>query len=264
MAAVPGILRRWNPGIIPGLQFWVDPTDNSTISSNANSTVNSIVDKSANRVLMAQPTSANQPTMAIGLSGKPVIQFAQNLYLQTNNFPATFSNSRPISQISVFTYNNNNNSSPNYFTELIGASTTNNFTIRITAVDYLYVDVPGIAIVDPQSITNPIFIEGFYNSNRTGYGYQVNSNLINVDDSSSYIFSDTSSVAQYTNRLSNFIIGGTNTTKLFNGTMCEVVLYDRFHFETLYMRQLEGYLAWKWGMIDRLSNAHPYKNRPPS
>lgn len=28
-------------------------------------------------------------------------------------------------------------------------------------------------------------------------------------------------------------------------------------------QRCEGYLAWKWGIVDNLSGVHPYKNRPP-
>jgi hypothetical protein len=27
--------------------------------------------------------------------------------------------------------------------------------------------------------------------------------------------------------------------------------------------RLEGYLAWKWGLVANLRAAHPFKNRPP-
>lgn len=31
-----------------------------------------------------------------------------------------------------------------------------------------------------------------------------------------------------------------------------------------YRQKIEGYLAWKWGLVDQLNPAHPYKNRPPT
>lgn len=33
---------------------------------------------------------------------------------------------------------------------------------------------------------------------------------------------------------------------------------------TLVIDKIEGYLAWKWGLVDQLNPAHPYKNRPPT
>ncbi len=30
------------------------------------------------------------------------------------------------------------------------------------------------------------------------------------------------------------------------------------------MRQVEGYLAWKWGLQNKLAGSHPYRNRPPT
>jgi len=270
MAAVPGILRRWNPGIIPGLQFWVDPTDNLSISSNTNGTVNSIRDKSANRVLMAQPTDVNQPTMAIGQSGNSVIQFGTNLYLETSNFPATFSNSRPISQISVFNLTLETGYY-NYFSYLRGNVPGEFISIYTDISDHIYIGVPPntAPIYNPSITTNTVITEAFYNSSG---GNIADGYILYNSDTPNHSFDDRtqpSDVGPYTNRLSNLTIGRTFFDTIlnpeqFNGAMCELIFYNNYHYDTLYMRQLEGYLAWKWNITSFLPSDHPYKNRPPS
>ena len=252
MAAVPGILRRWNPGIIPGLQFWVDATDNSSISSNVNGTVNSIRDKSANSVLMSQPTSGNQPTMAIGPSKNSVIEFGDYTSLRTTNFPKTFSNSRPISQISIF--NIISHTDPpvaNHFLTVLKSFSVNGMTLLLTTTqEDIFFNIFDTSLQLQPVSQNTVFTEGFYNSNLSKTAYAL------------YNYGTTTIVANnpnnYVPQLSNFIIG--------NGysSMCEVIFYDNYHYDTLYMRQLEGYLAWKWKITNFLPEGHAYKNRPPS
>ena len=54
MAAVPGILRQWNPGIVPNLQLWIDGSDKSTFTLTNESNINTIRDKSGNGVIDLQ------------------------------------------------------------------------------------------------------------------------------------------------------------------------------------------------------------------
>jgi hypothetical protein len=44
--------------------------------------------------------------------------------------------------------------------------------------------------------------------------------------------------------------------------IAEVILYNSVLL-TLQVQQLEGYLAWKWGLQGNLPSGHPYKNAPP-
>jgi len=45
--------------------------------------------------------------------------------------------------------------------------------------------------------------------------------------------------------------------------IAEVILYNSV-LTTLQVQQIEGYLAWKWGLQANLPVGHPYKNAPPS
>lgn len=44
--------------------------------------------------------------------------------------------------------------------------------------------------------------------------------------------------------------------------IAEIILYNSV-LVTLQVQQLEGYLAWKWGLQGNLPANHPYKNAPP-
>jgi hypothetical protein len=41
------------------------------------------------------------------------------------------------------------------------------------------------------------------------------------------------------------------------------VVYTNTALSTADRERLEGYLAWKWGLVANLPAAHPFKNRPP-
>jgi hypothetical protein len=49
---------------------------------------------------------------------------------------------------------------------------------------------------------------------------------------------------------------------LFIGTICEVVIYNRTVLLTE-REEVEGYLAWKWGLEAELPAEHPYELAPP-
>jgi hypothetical protein len=77
----------------------------------------------------------------------------------------------------------------------------------------------------------------------------------------------------YDNRLNwtapnnlNYYIGEGNTIDIANalvGNIGEIIIFNK---QLIYneRRQIEGYLAHKWGLSSSLSNIHPYKNIPPS
>jgi hypothetical protein len=54
-----------------------------------------------------------------------------------------------------------------------------------------------------------------------------------------------------------------NTGRLdfFNGGIAEIVIVKQYDEEL--RQKLEGYLTWKWGLIDNLPSNHPYKNARP-
>jgi hypothetical protein len=55
---------------------------------------------------------------------------------------------------------------------------------------------------------------------------------------------------------------GANPSETSDCEVAEILLYDSV-LTTEQVQQLEGYLAWKWGLQDNLPDNHPYKNSPP-
>jgi hypothetical protein len=62
----------------------------------------------------------------------------------------------------------------------------------------------------------------------------------------------------------NIIIGNTNSfdNNRFNGNIGEIIIFNR-NIGDDYRYNIEGYLAWKWGLQSQLINSHPFKLSPP-
>jgi hypothetical protein len=54
---------------------------------------------------------------------------------------------------------------------------------------------------------------------------------------------------------------GDSLTRL-TASVAEVIVYSTTPTATQ-RQQIEGYLAWKWGLVASLPASHPYKNYPP-
>jgi hypothetical protein len=54
---------------------------------------------------------------------------------------------------------------------------------------------------------------------------------------------------------------GNGTGFPINGEIGEIIMYQGT-LTTVQRQQVEGYLAWKWGLISSLPNGHPYKQPP--
>ena len=55
------------------------------------------------------------------------------------------------------------------------------------------------------------------------------------------------------------ILGGSDTVAYNLG---EIIIFDGL-LNTTQTQQIEGYLAWKWGLQVNLPSGHPYKTTPP-
>ena len=70
------------------------------------------------------------------------------------------------------------------------------------------------------------------------------------------------------NRGNNLFTAGVTTTLILGGSdtvaynLGEIIIFDGL-LNTTQTQQLEGYLAWKWGLQTSLPSDHPYKTTPP-
>ena len=64
--------------------------------------------------------------------------------------------------------------------------------------------------------------------------------------------------------ITNYGLGNqfNETTETYNGLIGEIVVYTTA-LNSTQRRQVEGYLAWKWGLQSTLPSSHPFKTQTP-
>jgi hypothetical protein len=108
----------------------------------------------------------------------------------------------------------------------------------------------------------------FVNTTATIYTFGIQSSATttwNESINGTFTALTTTGTASYGDTASSFIvIGGRQDTAVFyQGVIAEVILYN-VYLPTDQRQLVEGYLAWKWGLVANLpSNPHPYRYTPP-
>jgi hypothetical protein len=98
---------------------------------------------------------------------------------------------------------------------------------------------------------------------------KTTSNLVSLQYSSA---SNTNNILVYFNGTLNFTASSSSFTRTsftlgrraanyLTGNYYEVISYNTF-LNTTDRQTVEGYLAWKWGLVSSLPATHPYKNNP--
>jgi hypothetical protein len=270
--------RLWLPDVLrPAL--WLDANDDSTITIATG--VSEWRDKSGNERNFTQGTGGTQPTQTLGgLNGQTVLSFNGSQYLTSISAASVWNflhNTNGSTVIAV--WKAGNVSDPNAVYSLIGnngalsanigfyiiyddrvSSSRNNRVIslisrgvsgqnavvNITADGAHPADTPTIIsqVADPNNGTA---------ANRSFL--RINRTLIqnNTD-----LFAPVATNASFALQIG---AAGNNVVPL-TGYIAEIIILSSIASNST--RQiLEGYLAWKWGLQDNLSQDHPFLNRPP-
>jgi hypothetical protein len=280
MAAVPGILRQWNPGIVPNLQLWIDTSDKSTLGFTDASRINTISDKSGNGVILTQGVLANQPILSSNINGRQSVTFPINTYMSTTTTALTSkfnNNGGPNIQESqylifklpslnlqnIITYMGNESSSAFQQYEYdvaFQAGTPSNIALRVKDIA-----IPTSYYLNTPNVKCNVFLLQTYFGNPRQFSFNafINSNppvtrTTNIPGGGGTI-----------NNYNTFYIGKSffapTSSQSFNGDMGEILMFtSNYSSNPRYNLQLEGYLAWKWGTTALLVNTHPYRNRHPT
>ena len=262
MAAPFQLTQSFVPTQIPGCQLWFDAADTTTFSYSSGTTISEWRDKSKNAYSVIQGTVLNQPTLTtVAQNSLPGIQFSQSTYLyQTATAMPAFTTGGSTSVL------------------IAARNATNNDGWNI--INTIWFDIAGLSATSRYHFSfNQNTTDGttLY-TNNTLVG-QVTSNA--VAPSANAILGFTASATSqtiHTNGSTDSYAGTTlpdatgNTDFIFNdarndglasaNTMIfEMVGYNT-QITTAQRQQLEGYLAWKWGMVANLPVSHPYKTTP--
>jgi hypothetical protein len=221
------------PTSIGNCQLWLDASDTTTITIATG--VSQWNDKSGNNRNVSQPTTANQPSYA--------------------NNTITFNGST-------------------YLTNLVSAGiSAGNFTGYLV---YKPTGAGGRALFVVDNNTNWIMIDtGQVAENSNGGGAYIATTIsttvptiVAVTSATTYsldgnAFSSISNGYSQGQSPTSINVGsGVSGGVLFSGSVYEVIVYS-FVLSQPQQYQIQGYLAWKWGLQANLPANHPYKNSAP-
>jgi hypothetical protein len=255
------ITQSFVPTQVPGCQLWFDAADSTTFTYSSGTNISEWRDKSSNKYTVIQPATDRQPSLTERAQNSlPGIQFASNYYLyQTSTSMPNFTTGSSTSVL-MAARNASNNDSWNiintiWFTSSgSGATTRYHFSFNRDATDGTTLFANGSLV--GQVTSNAVApsanaILGFTASASSATIHTNGSTnsysgvtLPNATGSSAFVFNDPRNNAASAN------------TMIF-----EMVGYNT-QITTAERQQLEGYLAWKWGMVSNLPADHPYKTTP--
>jgi hypothetical protein len=271
--------RPWTPALLrPAL--WLDAADLSTISTATG--VSQLRDKGPNARNFTQGTGGTQPTLTPnGLNGRNVLSFNGSQWLTSVDTAATWNFLHNTNGSSVFAvWKAGNISDPNAPYGLMGNSaiaTANTgyalfFDDRAASsrnekiITQIVQGVGGVPVVQSVSADQahppnvPTILSHIADPNN---GAAANRSLIRVNRGA-VIQNNVETAAPSASNASFAVqIGaaGNNSSPLV-GYIAEIVVLASVA-STAVRQQIEGHLAWKWGLRNALTAGHPFANRPP-
>ena len=267
--------RYMSPSVaaITGCCIWLDASDANTISTSAGR-VTQWRDKSVNGFAFNQGTSARRPVNTNTQNGLRTITFTADSVTTTNSDyllgPDNFSIG--TSSYSLFVVCNvtlNTGDPCGIFNKsafaaqdgrILMVQDSGNFTIQYTHPGNTFLpSTPNNYTVGTYRILELIV-------NRTegmDYAYQNGSLLTSIA---------VSDATNYTNSANKMMIGaypdGNGTLPAegyyLSGNVAEILSYKGADMTTTNRQNIEGYLAWKWGIQTFLPGDHPNRNTPPN
>lgn len=238
----------WTPSYIT-TALWLDAADSSTITIATG--VSQWNDKSGNGRNTTQPNSTQQPLVVTAeLNGKNVIRFdGSNDGLV---YDGSFFVNTSYTIYSVLT--RRSSSSDNFFMGGSGTSTNQNLVIGwATNTTFRYAQYANDIDVTVAGYTSPITdIWGTWLDTSAGRRIFLNGTSANTNSTTTALSSNNGATIGAFPAINTY----------YNGDVAEIVATTNV-LSTDNRQKLEGYLAWKWGLVASLPNDHPYKSKQP-
>jgi hypothetical protein len=242
------------PTQISGCQLWLDATDvNGTGRNPANGTsISRWADKSGVGNTVTQGTVSNQPTIAIvGALNYVNFTASNTTFLSNTSMTIDYRTSQIFLVFQRKTIQANNG----VFCPLTTANTNGDWQ---NTNEFIITTVTEVASAGSGSNDNQS-----NNLNLTTYQFVINNNSLTTfrDFGASSVI--TRNMGLTTSPTSLVLGRRRDGTSLLPSDIYfgEAIVYNRL-LTVSENQQLQGYLAWKWGLVNNLPNGHPYKTPP--
>ena len=223
------------PTQIPGLGLWIDASDSNTVDLTGGSNIITVRDKSSNGYLFSNASgfTYNQ----VKFNGTYPSFYAGN-YVNRNNLGSNPSAiyTQPLTVFHVGQYT----TGAGYIMD--GTNTNNRIVIFSQGGNlYAFNQVNGTA-----NLGNNYVLTARFNSNASFAAVNGTNYLTNVN------------VGTYTLGAGTILASRFSLSEPYGGHYCELLFY-RGILTTQQQQQVEGYLAWKWGLANNLPQSHPFR-----
>jgi hypothetical protein len=251
----------FQPDSLPSLQIWYDASDPETIITSGSNLV-SIFDKSPfgrnstgiTGSVFYEKNVFNKNLGAISFQSNGVLlgDFGSGANTFVSPSISVFSvltlNSAALSNACFFIITRDNESEVNSLDKAaVITRTTLGINIRFNLNNVFPANALGVGLDTPFLCCSQTSGSDVITRINGGIGSQT------AESNISTVFST-----------NTFALGGRrlNTGRRWYGYLGEILVYSNF-FSGIEREQVEGYLAWKWGIVDSLPSGHSFKNAPP-
>jgi hypothetical protein len=260
-----GIAATWNPRQISGCQLWLDAADvngNRTNPLNGAS-VSTWTDKSGNGRNAVGLTGTGTYS-STGFNSRQTIQITSSGNMVSPMAAGTLSTGFAI--FVVFQKTGGDNTYDTLVSRTLGNlpapfdmySYNGPFTTRLIGNGTNYRDLAEAQTIF-RTTTPTIYFINLASSTPATWNESVNGTA-----STYSIVTIQNGTGAYGDNATLFYLGtrADNVTKM-TGNISEVIVYSVSSFTTAQRQNVEGYLAWKWGLVASLPANHPFKRWPP-
>ena len=232
----------WSPADIATV-FWYDPSDASTITLSG-SNVTSVTDKSGNNYTLTPEVGLNPPLIGTRfLNGMNVLEWTGDNCLENTSF--AYNQSATPLNFAFIVYHDTIGVQEFYFSGTQTTSDPRIFARRLADGRY--------DVAAPTRITTSYTI--------TDNQPTLILNQMNATNSLVRINGDQKVSGNIGVNAFQILALGHNENEAsdLNGYFAEIIGF----VDNSQQERVEGYLAWKWGLVANLPAGHPYKNNRP-
>jgi hypothetical protein len=259
------------PASVSGLQLWLDAADASTFTLSSGSNVSTWIDKSGSNSSLSNTTS--NPPIFITYNGYPTVSFRGTLS-GTSNVLSNQTFSVAPANISIFIVTQELQNGPGGYIHpgiltifpnpLSGNDYRDGLTIDGGNTSSVIFEVYGgsgtiTGIEYSGSGLTPRGVYSVVNTSNVMFGYANGTQW----GTNTFTFNATNVGIALGMRYTGGSLRVDNGASAFDGNISEVILYNTA-LNTTQRQQIEGYLAWKWGLQSTLPAGHPFKTAAPT
>lgn len=254
----------WTPIFLPygSLTNWYDSTDTTTLTLSTGDTVAQWRDKSYDANDLSEVDYADLPVYGTtNINGLSTVDFDGGSAINLDDGSITPLDTSSDFYIAYAGFNNTYTVASTLFS--FTNETNDGFYIRTTGEEFSQ-----CILIDGSVIILNVLLGGAPNDNRPVV-YTVDS--IGNDVSITLNYTNTSSGTKsagdpepFTKLTLGAFDDGFGEFNSLNGQIGELVVVVQDSMTTADKQKLEGYMAWKWGLVSDLPGGHPYKSAAPT